>query len=443
MATCEKLENNKAKLTISIPADKFAEATQKAYIKNVKHFNVPGFRKGKAPRKVIEGLYGPQVFFEDAFEMIWGDAYDEAVKEHDLIPVDQPELSIETISLEEGVSFTAEVQLQPEVKLGAYRGLEVEEPNFSVEDAAVDAQIEQEREKNARFIDVDRPAENGDRVVIDYAGTVDGVAFDGGTAEEQTLVLGSHSFIDGFEEQVVGMKAGEEKDLQVKFPDNYTKELAGKDAVFHVVLRTVQIKELPELDDEFAKDISEFNTLEELKADRRHTMEERAARNKKSMLENRAVEAACKNAEVDIPEVMIKRQANQMVQELAYDLQMNGMSLDDYMKYTGSDIDKVRDQYHDGAKERVKMQLVIDAIRKAENMDCTAEEVETYINEYAERIGMKPEDLRKNLSDDDREFLHDRAVAEKVVNLLVDSAVLVPEKKKEEAEPQEKAAEKE
>ena len=329
------------------------------------------------------------------------------------------------------------------MKLGAYRGIEVEEPDFAVEESAVDAQIEQEREKNARFIDVDRPAENGDRVMIDYAGTIDGVPFDGGTAEDQTLVLGSHSFIEGFEEQVVGMKAGEEKDLEVKFPENYAKELAGKDAVFHVALKAVQVKELPELDDEFAKDISDFDTLEELKADRRHTLEERAARNKKNLLENRAVEAACRNAEVDIPEVMITRQANQMVQELAYDLQMNGMSLDDYMKYTGSNIDKVREQYHDGAKERVKMQLVIDAIRKAENMDCTPEELETYINEYSERIGMNPEEFRKNLSDDDKEFLRDRAVAEKVVNLLVSNAVLVPEKKQDEAEPQEKAEEKE
>ena len=346
MATIEKLEHDQVKLTIEIDADTFNAALQQAYVKNGKHYNIAGFRKGKAPRKVIESMYGEGVFFEDAFELCWGDAYDAALEENGLTAVDKPTLDIEKIGKDEGVVFTAVVQLKPTVKLGAYKGIEVEQPTYTVEDADVNAEIEKEREKNARFVDVERAVENGDRVVIDYSGSVDGVQFDGGTAEEQTLVIGSNTFIPGFEEQLIGMNVGEERDITVTFPEEYHAEnLAGKEAVFHIKLHNVQFKELPELDDEFAKDVSEFDTLAELIADKRKKMEEQAAKNEKIAIENIALKTVCDNAEVEVPECMTERQANYMLRDMGYRLQMSGISLEDYCRYVGTDLNALKASY--------------------------------------------------------------------------------------------------
>lgn len=431
MATFEKLENNKAKLTVTVDKDAFAAALQTAYVKTVKHYNVPGFRKGKAPRKVIENLYGEAVFFEDAFEEVWGDAYDAALTESNLVAVDKPELDITTISKDEGVVFTAVVQLKPEVTLGAYKGIEVEKPTYTVEDADVDAEIEKEREKNARFIDVERTVENGDRVMLDYSGSVDGVKFDGGTAEDQMLVIGSGSFIPGFEEQLVGVAIGEERDISVKFPEEYhAEELSGKDAIFHVKIKSVQIKELPALDDEFAKDVSEFDTLEAYRADKKKALTEAAEKSAQAAIENAALQAACDNATVEIPEVMVGRQVNYMLQDIAYRLQMSGMSLEDYCKFTGTDMDQLRQSYHDEAAARVKMQLVIEAVGKAENIACAAEDLDKTIADYAENSGSDAETFKKNLSTDDIEYLTDRVVAEKSVDFIVKNAKLVAAKKK-------------
>ncbi len=432
MATCEKLENNRAKLTVTIPAETFAEATQKAYIKSVKHYNVPGFRKGKAPRKVIENMYGPEVFFEDAFELIWGDWYDAALNEHDLTAVDRPSLDIETISLSDGVVFTAEVQLKPEVTLGAYKGIEVPAPTYTVEDSQVDAEIEKELEKNARFIDVDRAVETGDRVMLNYSGSVDGEKFQGGTAEDVPLLIGSGTFIPGFEEQIVGMKAGDEKEINVTFPAEYAEQLAGKDAVFAIKINAVQKKELPALDDEFAKDISEFDTLDALKADKKQKLAEQAAERSRIAAENAAVQVVCDNATVEIPAVMVDRQINHMVQDIAYRLQMNGMSLDDYLKYAGLTAETMRESYRAEAQQRVKMQLVIEAIEKAEALKCSDEDLQKEIADYAKRNGMTAEELEKNLSDDDREYMRDRVLADKAVGFVLDHATIV-EPKAEEA----------
>ena len=399
MATIEKLEHDQVKLTIEIDADTFNAALQQAYVKNGKHYNIAGFRKGKAPRKVIESMYGEGVFFEDAFELCWGDAYDAALEENGLTAVDKPTLDIEKIGKDEGVVFTAVVQLKPTVKLGAYKGIEVEHPTYTVEDADVNAEIEKEREKNARFVDVERAVENGDRVVIDYSGSVDGVQFDGGTAEEQTLVIGSNTFIPGFEEQLIGMNVGEE---------------------------------LPELDDEFAKDVSEFDTLAELIADKRKKMEEQAAKNEKIAIENIALKTVCDNAEVEVPECMTERQANYMLRDMGYRLQMSGISLEDYCRYVGTDLNALKASYHDEAASRVKMQLVIEAVGKAENVTCTDEEIAEVIKEYAENNDMPVEEFEKQISDDDREFLSDRKIAEKTVALIVDNVKLVPAKKTEE-----------
>lgn len=433
MATIEKLEHDQVKLTIEIDADTFNAALQQAYVKNGKHYNIAGFRKGKAPRKVIESMYGEGVFFEDAFELCWGDAYDAALEENGLTAVDKPTLDIEKIGKDEGVVFTAVVQLKPTVKLGAYKGIEVEQPTYTVEDADVNAEIEKEREKNARFVDVERAVENGDRVVIDYSGSVDGVQFDGGTAEEQTLVIGSNTFIPGFEEQLIGMNVGEERDITVTFPEEYHAEnLAGKEAVFHIKLYNVQFKELPELDDEFAKDVSEFDTLAELIADKRKKMEEQAAKNEKIAIENIALKTVCDNAEVEVPECMTERQANYMLRDMGYRLQMSGISLEDYCRYVGTDLNALKASYHDEAASRVKMQLVIEAVGKAENIACTDEEIAEVIKEYAENNDMPVEEFEKQISDDDREFLSDRKIAEKTVALIVDNVKLVPAKKTEE-----------
>ena len=433
MATIEKLEHDQVKLTIEIDADTFNAALQQAYVKNGKHYNIAGFRKGKAPRKVIESMYGEGVFFEDAFELCWGDAYDAALEENGLTAVDKPTLDIEKIGKDEGVVFTAVVQLKPTVKLGAYKGIEVEQPTYTVEDADVNAEIEKEREKNARFVDVERAVENGDRVVIDYSGSVDGVQFDGGTAEEQTLVIGSNTFIPGFEEQLIGMNVGEERDITVTFPEEYHAEnLAGKEAVFHIKLHNVQFKELPELDDEFAKDVSEFDTLAELIADKRKKQEEQAAKNEKIAIENIALKTVCDNAEVEVPECMTERQANYMLRDMGYRLQMSGISLEDYCRYVGTDLNALKASYHDEAASRVKMQLVIEAVGKAENVTCTDEEIAEVIKEYAENNDMPVEEFEKQISDDDREFLSDRKIAEKTVALIVDNVKLVPAKKTEE-----------
>lgn len=434
MATIERKEHNIAKLTITVDAETFAAAVQQAYFKTAKHYNIPGFRKGHAPRKVIENMYGEGVFFEDAFEIVWGDAYDAALDEFELVAVDKPTLDIEKIGLAEGVVFTAEVQLKPEVTLGAYKGIEVEKPTYTVEDADVDREIEQEREKNARFVGVERPVENGDRVILDYSGSVDGVAFDGGTAEEQTLVIGSGTFIPGFEEQIIGMRAGEEKNITVTFPQEYHAEnLAGKEAVFAVKVRDVHVKELPALDDEFAKDVSEFDTLEELRAAKRKTMEERAARNEKTAMENVCIKAVCDAATVEVPACMTDRQINYMLQDMAYRLSMSGISLEDYCKYTGTDLEALRESYRTEAEARVKMQLVIEAVGKAEQIACTDEELEAEIAEYAEQNGTDVESFKAQLKEDDYDYLRDRKVAEKTIQLIVDNAVFT-EKSEQPAE---------
>ena len=426
MATLEKLENNRVKLTITVSPEAFGKAVQKAYQKTAIRYNVPGFRKGKAPRKVIEGMYGESAFYEEAFELVWGDAYDAALAEHSLTAVDKPSMDITTIGAE-GVVFTAEVQLKPEVTLGAYKKLEVPEPDFAVKDEEVLAEIEKEREKSARFIEVERAVENGDRVILDYSGSVNGEKFDGGTAEDQLLVIGSGSFIPGFEEQLVGLKVGDEKDISVKFPEEYSAPLAGKDAVFAIKIKAVQVKELPALDDEFAKDISDFDTLDALKADKKAKMDEKAAKNRQTAIENIALQKAADNAIVEVPAVMVDRQINYMLRDISYQLSMSGLSLEDYVKYTGTDMNGLKESYRVEASARVKMQLVIEAIGEKEGIACTDDDLKAIIAEYADGSGKSVEEFEKTLKDEDREYLSDNVLARKAVKIVTDSAVLVKE----------------
>ena len=434
MATVEKLENNKAKLTITVDPATFADAMQKAYVKNVKKYNVPGFRKGKAPRKVVESMYGEGVFYEDAFELVYGKAYDDAVAENGLEPVDRPEISIDEIGSQEGLVFTAEVVLKPEVSLGDYKGIEVVRRAYTVKDEELDAVLQQEREKAARYIEMDRPVENGDRVVLDYSGSVDGVKFDGGTAQDQTLEIGSGAFIPGFEEQLVGMTAGETKDIQVKFPEEYhAEDLKGKDAVFTVTIKTIQVKELPELDDEFIKDISEFDTIEEYKADKRAQLEKRNEERAKGQMEDEAIQKAAQNANMDIPEVMINRQMDYMLQDITYRLASSGLSLEDYCKYMGTDVQTLREGYRAEAENRVRIQLTLEAIAKAEAIEADEETLEKQVKEFAERTGVEADEFKNRLSQDDWDYFKERVIAEKTVQCIMDAANMVdaPEEKEE------------
>ena len=423
MAQLEMLEGKKAKLTIQIASDVFEKAINDAYHKTAGRFNVPGFRKGKAPRRVIEAAYGEGVFYEDAFDAVWGDAFDAAVAEHALVPVDQPALDINKIG-KDGVEFVAIVQLQPDVTLGQYKGLTVPKAEISVSDEDVDKALEDEREKQARFADVERAAEDGDRLLLDYSGSVDGVKFDGGTAEDQTLVLGSNAFIPGFEAQLVGVKAGEQKDIVVTFPTDYHAEnLAGKEAVFACNVKAVQVKELPDVDDDFIADISEFDTVAEWKADKKEKMIADKQRAADTARENAALEAACENASVEIPDVMIDRQVDYMVRDLEARLSGSGLDMNTYCMYLGTTVDEMKKNFRPDAEKRVKMQLVLDAVIKAEELTVDDAEVDAEIEHYCDNNGLVAEDIKPRLNAQDMEYFKERATVEKAVRLIVESAV--------------------
>ena len=433
--TYEKVSGNKAKLTFTVPAEQFDEAMQKAFLKLRGRINVPGFRKGKAPRRMIETMYGEGVFYDDAFEIIFPDVYEAAVKEYDLHPVDQPEISLDEIGAGQDLKFHLEVFVRPDVTLGEYKGLTVEAEQQKLTDEMIDARISADQDKASRTIDVeDRPVQEGDTVNLDYAGTVDGVAFAGGTAENQTLKIGSHQFIPGFEEQMVGMAIGEEKDLQVRFPDEYhAEELKGKEAVFHVKVNGIQVTEKPELDDDFAADVSEFNTFAEYRESIVKELTERVEKNNEIAAENALVEKAVENAEMDIPQAMIDDQANYMVREMAMRMSYQGLKMEDYLKYTGQTVEGLKTMYKPEAEKRVKTELVIDAIRKAEKIEPTEADIEKAIAEQAERTGQDVETFRKDLTDEQKAYLKDNAAITLVLDLLKKGAKIV-EKKDEKAE---------
>lgn len=433
--TYEKISSNKAKLSFVIPAEQFDEAMQKAYLKNRSRINVPGFRKGKAPRALIERMYGEGVFYDDAMELLFPDAYEAAVKENDLKPVDRPEMtSVDQIGAGQDLKFTCEVFVRPDVELGQYKGLEVEVTKQTVSEDDVNARIEQDRQKGARTIDVeDRPVEDGDTVNLDYAGSVDGVAFAGGTAQGQTLKIGSHQFIPGFEEQMVGMQIGEEKDLNVTFPEQYhSEELAGKAAVFHVKVNSIQRTELPELDDDFAADVSDFNTFAEYKDSIVKELTERAEKNNEVTIENALVEKAVDNATIDVPHAMIHEQLDYMMREMEMRMAYQGLRMEDFLKYTGQTREQLEHSYHGEAEKRVRIELTLEAIRKAEGIEPTEEEVKKQIEEQAKRMGREVEDFEKTLTDEQRAYLSDTAAIQKVVDLMKADAKVTEKKPEEE-----------
>ena len=422
--TVEKIASNKVKLSFDIDSAKFDEAMGKAYLKVRNQVTIPGFRKGKAPRKMIENMYGEGVFYDEAFELIFDEVYGPAVDENKIEVVDRPEIEIQEIGAGKNLKFTCEVFVKPDVTLGEYKGVSVKKETTVVSDVEVDARVEEERNKQATEIQVeDRAVAEGDTVNLDYAGTVDGVAFAGGTAQDQTLKIGSGSFIPGFEEQMIGMNIGEEKDLQVTFPEKYhAEELAGKAAVFHVKVNSITETQLPALDDDFAKDISEFDTLEEYKADIRAKLEAQAAEKDNNNFTNAVIEKVLENATVEIPEAMIERQIDSMMRDFEYRLMGNGLKLDDFLKYTGSDMKAFRENYRGQAEKSVKAHLVLEAIEKAEAIDATQEQIDKQLEAFAAQTGKTVEEFKASLSESDIAYFKADAIRDNCVKFLADNA---------------------
>ena len=422
--TVEKISSNKVKLSFDIDAAKFDEAMGKAYIKVRGQVAIPGFRKGHAPRKMIENMYGEGVFYDEAFELIFDEVYGPAIDENKLEVVDRPQVDIQQIGTGKNLQFTCEVFVKPDVTLGEYKGVEVKREHTLVTEDEVNAEIEKERNKQAAEVAVDdRPVAEGDTVNLDYSGSVDGVKFAGGTAEAQTLKIGSHTFIPGFEEQMVGMNIGEEKDLEVTFPQEYhAEELAGKKAVFHVKVNGITETQLPALDDDFAKDISEFDTLDEYKADVRAKLEAQAAERDNNAFTNAVIEKVMENATVEIPEAMVERQIDSMVRNFEARLAQQGLKLADFIKYTGQDEKSFRNQYREQAEKSVRANLVLEAVENAENFEATEEEIDAEIVKFAGQIGQDVENLKKNLTEGDREYFKADVIRDKAVKFLCDNA---------------------
>lgn len=423
--TVEKISGNQVKIAFEVAAEKFDDAMQKAYLKARGRINVPGFRKGKAPRKLIERMYGEGVFYDDALEILFPDEYEAAVKENGLQVVDRPEMDeVSQIGAGQELKFSVKVYVKPEITLGEYKGLKATKYVHKVTDEEIDGRIQQDVEKATTMADVeDRAVEKGDTVNLDYQGTVDGVAFEGGTAEKQTLEIGSGRFIPGFEEQMIGMQIGEEKDLQVKFPEEYHAEnLKGKDAVFHVKVNGIQQKVVPALDDDFAADVSEFETFAAYRDSIVKELTERAEKNADVQLENELVQQAVDAADCDIPDAMIEDEIGMMIREMQMRMMYQGLRYEDYLKYTGQTEDAVKEMYRPEAKNRVKMQLVLEALVKAENIVPTEEEIEKAIADEAEREGREAEEFKKTLSDRQKDYLKDNAAIRKAVDLIVGEA---------------------
>ena len=420
----ENLEKNMAKLTIEVSADDLEKALQAAYLKEKNKISVPGFRKGKVPRAMIEKMYGPEIFYDDAANRLIPDAYAEAADESKLEIASQPKIDV--VQLEKGKPFifTAEVAVKPEVTLGEYKGLEVEKTDTAVTDEEVDAQVEKERDSNARTITVeDRPVQKGDQTIIDFEGFVDGVAFEGGKGEDYPLTIGSDAFIPGFEEQLIGAEKGAEVEVKVQFPAEYhAEDLAGKPAVFKVTVKEIKAKELPALDDDFAQDVSEFNTLEEYKADVRKKLEEKKEAAAKEAKEEAAIAKAVENAQMDIPEAMIDTQTRQMMDEFASRLQQQGLALQQYYQFTGMDNDKLAEQMKPNALKRIQTRLVLEAVVKAEDIKATEEEYKAEVEKMAKMYQMETEKLEQLIGEAEAETMKEDIAVQKAADLIRDTA---------------------
>ncbi len=428
--SCEKIENSKVVLTIDVGAEEFEKAVNKAYNKMRGKMNVPGFRPGKAPRKIIEGMYGAEVFYEEAVNIVLPDAYEAAVKEQELNVVGYPQVELENVG-KEGVTFKCTVAVYPEVKLGQYKGLEAPRAEVKVMAADVNARLKEMADRNSRLVSVERAVKKGDTADIDFEGFDNGVPFEGGKGENFDLEIGSGSFVPGFEDQLIGMKAGEEKDIDITFPENYTPELAGKPVVFHVKVNEVKTKEVPAIDDEFAKDVSEFDTLKELKADLKKKITEDRKAAAQRAFEDVLMDKVADGIEAEIPQEMVEMQARQMVENLKQQLASQGISYEQYVQFSGGDEQKILDEAMEPAMRQVRMDLAVEAIVKAEGIEATDEEVEAEMKKIADQYGMELESVKKYLRAED---VKEQVVRSKVIKLVADSAVAVApvEEKKEE-----------
>ncbi|MFO7161343.1 MAG: trigger factor [[Clostridium] cellulosi] len=429
--SANKIETNKYELEISVDKDKFAEAVDKAFKKNAKRINVPGFRRGKAPRSVIEKLYGEGIFYEDAVNSLYPQAYEEAVKEAGIEPVDRADIEVVDISKEKGVTFKAKVTVKPDVELGEYKGLKAVKKVYTVSDDEVNHELEHVRERNARIITVeDRAAQKGDIAVIDYEGFLDGKPFKGGKAEKQELELGSGTFIPGFEDQIIGHKIGENFEINVTFPENYhSKELAGKPAVFKIVLHELKVRELPELDDEFAKDVSEFDTLDEYKADIKKRIQEAKDKRSETEVEDALVEQIIGSMKAEIPEVMFERAIDNMVNDFNYRLQMQGMNLKTYLHYAGMEMDEFRKTFREQAERQVKMRLALEKIVANEKFEVTDEDLDAEYKKLAGQYGIDAEKIKNIINADD---LKKDIVVNKAIDFVRNNAVITEEAATEE-----------
>ncbi|MBG9788928.1 trigger factor [Brevibacillus laterosporus] len=422
VAKWEKLENNQGVLTVEVDADQVNLALDEAFKKVVKKVNVPGFRKGKVPRKMFENRFGVESLYQDALDILLPKAYGQAVREAGIEPVDRPEVDVEQMEVGQKLVFKATVTVKPEVKLGDYKGLSVEEKDFTVGEEQVEEELKTLQARHAELVTVEEgPAAIGDSANIDFEGFQDGVAFEGGKAEDYALELGTGTFIAGFEEQVVGMAIGEEKEITVTFPEEYhSPNLAGKEAMFKVKLNSLKRKNLPELDDEFAKDVSEFDTLEEYKADLKAKLEEKAEAEKKNHVREQLVLKATENAEIEIPDVMVESELDQMVKEFEQRLQMQGMNLELYYQFSGTDESALRDQMRKDAVLRVRTALVLEAIANAENLETKEEDVDQELEQYAKMYGRPADELKKIFAaQDGLAGLYREILTRKVVDLLV------------------------
>ncbi len=423
----EKIEKNTALLKIEVDREQFEKGIQRAYKKNVKRFNIPGFRKGKAPRPIIERHYGEGIFYEDAINEVCPRAYQQAVEEHGLQPVDQPEIDIIQIEKDKPFIFEAVVTVKPEVNLGNYKGIQVEKKEYPVTGEDVDKELENMRNMNARLVTTEQePAENEDMLIIDYKGYIEGEQFEGGTADNHTLVLGSGQFIEGFEKQLLGAKAGDNVEVNVTFPEYYRAEhLAGKEAVFQVEVKEVKKKELPALDDEFVKDISEFDSLEELKKDIKEKLEKKAIQKADNELEEELIKKVTENTTIDIPEIMIEKQKDIIIRDFEIQLMYQGIKLDDYLTYVGQGLEEFRDSFNEGAGKRVKTQLTLEKIAKIEGITETEEELNKEVEELSKMYKRDDiEEFRNTLGESELNYIKDNIIVKKTVNFLIENAAI-------------------
>ena len=419
----EKTENNnELKLEFTIEAKKFDEGMKKVFEKSAKYINIPGFRKGKAPMAIVEKHYGPEVFYEDTFNEVVPEEYERELKENNIEAVSRPDIEVKQIGKGKDLIFTAVVQVKPEVKLGKYKGIQLKKVEYNVSDEDINHELGHMQDRNSRLVTVeDRPVEKGDITVIDFEGFVDGKAFEGGKAENHELTIGSNTFIPGFEDQIIGMKTGEEKDINVKFPEEYfSEELKGKDATFKVKLHEIKKKELPELNDDFAKDTSEFDTLEELKASIKEKLEEENANRAKYETEDAAIKAVTDSVEVEIPSGMVETEIDNMIKDMEARMSYQGIRLEQYLQMMGKTMDEFRKENEEQAKTTVKTRLTLEAIEKAENVEAIEEDVNKKVEEMAKAYGKKEEELKAN--EQFMAYVKDSLKNEAVIKLIIDNA---------------------